>query len=155
MSDDSKPDDAAILFSDETLEVGGRTVEVREFRYLDGMTAAARARPLLEAMQAAMADGDDITPARLDQIIGDHAATWLLLIAMATREDAEWIASLPDAEGLALSLAFWRVNGPFFVRRLVLGAAAAEAARQSRSHESSPASSRQGSGETSTISPAA
>lgn len=123
------------------MTVGGEAVEVREFRYLEGLQAAGLARPVLAGLRELIEAEGEIQLEALDALIGAHADTWLTLIGMSTGRDLEWLAALSDQDGLALSLAFWRVNGPFFTRRLVLAAAAKGQATPSRSPKSSPPSS--------------
>ena len=125
------PDTAAelaALFSDERVRVAdpdsGRAVAltVREFRFLEGLQAAALARPLIEDMAAETADGADPdappTLAFVD-LLGKHAGLWLDLTARACGREAAWLARLGDADGLALRDAMWSANGAFFLRRYV------------------------------------
>ncbi|HSH28870.1 MAG TPA: DUF6631 family protein [Thiohalobacter sp.] len=137
--------DAEILFPDQTLEVGGEQVTVREFRYLEGARAAVIAAPLIKAMRELISGDDDISAEALDALIGEHVEIWLQLICMSTGKDPEWIAKLPDEDGMQLSLLFWEVNGPFFTRRLMLAAATGPEAeglsrlRRSSTNSSAPA----------------
>lgn len=139
---DTTGQDAAILFPDETLTLAGEEVMVREFRYAEGLRAAALARPLLAGLRALIEAQGDIEPEALDGLIGEHQAVWVDLLAMSAGRDAEWVGGLTDRDGLALSMAFWRANGPFFTRRLVVAAALAEGlgglSRSRRSSASSP-----------------
>lgn len=117
-------DETAILYPDETLELGGEQVTVREFRFTDGIRAAQIAQPILGALRSLIDHDTPITTEALDSIIADHVDVWMRLISMSTNLSEERITSLSDKDGISLSLAFWRVNGPFFTRRLVLAASA-------------------------------
>ena len=138
----ARDNDAAILFPDETVEIDGEQVTVREFRYLEGLRAAALARPLLAGLREIIETDDDIEPEALDALIGEHTDIWVQLIAMSTGLSAERIGELSDRDGVTLSMAFWRVNGPFFTRRLLLASAVASGlSGRSRSRKSSTSSS--------------
>ena len=145
MTDEANSDEE-ILFPDLVVEIDGEQVEVREFRYLDGLKATAIARPIIAGYRRLLDEqGEAFEPEALDEVIGEHAEAWTELLAISTGRDAAWVRSLSDGEGVALSLAFWEANGPFFVRRLMLSAAAARKIRadneRSRSEKSSAPSS--------------
>jgi hypothetical protein len=149
-------EDAEILFPDETLELSGEQVTVREYRYLEGLRASVVARPILAGLRELIeaCEGREIDPEALDELIGEHAEAWVGLIALATGRDPQWIKSLSDGDGLNLSLAFWRVNGPFFTRRLVIAGALRQGLRGlSRSPRSSTSSSGPATDETPPTSP--
>ncbi|MBB3231703.1 DUF6631 family protein [Halomonas stenophila] len=120
MSDHRPEQDPEILFPDETLRIGGEKIRVREFRYAEGLRAIALGRPILAALREHL-EADDIEPEVLDGVIAEHSDAWLQLIAMSIGKDVAWVEQLADADGLSLSMAFWRVNSAFFMRRLVLG----------------------------------
>jgi hypothetical protein len=142
MTDAKTTSDAEVLFAGEEITIGGETIMVREFRYLEGLKATAIARPILAGLRALIEARADFAPEALDALISEHHEAWLALISMSTGRPVEWIATLNDKAGIALSLTFWSVNGPFFTRRLVLaGALAAELGKLSRSRKSSPSSS--------------
>lgn len=138
-----KADDVEVLFADEEITLAGESIVVREFRYSDGLKAAALARPLFVDLREMMQNqAADIEAEALDCLIGTHHGIWMQLIAMSTGQTVEWVQALPDRHGVALSMAFWRVNGPFVTRRLVLaGAVAAGLERLFRSRRSSRSSS--------------
>lgn len=117
--------DAEILFPDETIEVGGKSVTVREFRYVEGLKAAAIARPFLAGLRAFISEREEIDPESLDALIGVHSDVWVQLISISTREPIDWLVNLSDEDGLELSMTFWRVNASFFTRRLVMGSVVA------------------------------
>lgn len=149
----SAPEDAEILFSDETITIGKEQIVVREFRYLEGLAATPIARPIIQGLRELVAHSGDFEPEALDELIATNRDAWLELVSMSTGKPVEWIAGLRDRAGTDLSLAFWRVNGPFFTRRLQLATAlAAGLARLSRSRKFSRSSSPPASAETITTS---
>lgn len=147
-------DDSQVLHPDASMTIDGREVEVREFRYKDGLRAAAIARPIISGLRGLISEikgRDEIDLSALEEIMGEHPDAWVELIALSTGQDADWIAGLPDREGLNLSILFWEVNAPFFTRRLVLSIASEQPQEnRSRPQKSSPNSSAPATGETTT-----
>ncbi|HSH30037.1 MAG TPA: DUF6631 family protein [Thiohalobacter sp.] len=97
-------------------------VLIRELRYGESLEAARIARPLLDDLSELVSGGDPISADDIDALNARHSDIWLHLIAISTSLTPEQVADLPEADGAALSLAFWDVNRGFFMRRLVLGA---------------------------------
>lgn len=119
MSDSSTPSTARPPTMDETLEIQGESVVVHEFRFVEGLRAVGLAKPMLTEFSE-RAEADSLEPEDLDGVLAAHLDNWMQLLSMSTGRDVEWLASLRDADGLALSLAFWRVNSGFFIRRMLL-----------------------------------
>jgi hypothetical protein len=107
-----------ILFPDKTLPIGGEEIIVHEFKYLEGLKAAAIAQPLLSALLALIQDEAKMGLPELDRVIGAHADVWMQLLAMSTGKTTEWVSDLDDADGTLLSMTFWEINGPFLLRRV-------------------------------------
>ena len=137
-----------ILFPDVEIEVRDPdtgapvTLTVREFRFREGLEAAALARPLIAALVDLAPEGADAAlpdPAALDAALGAHAGLWLELVARACGREAAWLARLCDGDAHALTMAMWGANGGFFMRRVVGALAMREGAG---SLFRSPASSR-------------
>lgn len=150
-------DDLEVLFDENTLDIEGERIVVREYRYLDGLRAAAIARPILAGLREhieSLEGPEDLAPEVIDALIGEHYMVWLELIALCVDRSPEWVGSLPDSAGQRLSLAFWGANANFFTRRLVVSAAVAQGmASRCRGAKSSPPSSPPATDETTTISP--
>lgn len=87
------------------------TVEVREFRLLDGLKSARIGRGLIRALAAAA--GAEASSEDAEDAMAEHAGEWLALLALATGRDAEWLARLSDANGAVLAAAQWEINGGF------------------------------------------
>lgn len=142
-------DDLAVMFPDVGVQVRdpetGETVAltVREPRFRESLEIGAAMRPLIAAMAEIAPDDPAEAPdaTALDEVLGRHADDWLALIAHATGRDADWIGSLADEDGHALSLAIWETHGPLLVRRVAMAKAAA---RRSRTEGSSTSSSGPG-----------
>ena len=120
---------------DQTVEIAGETITVREFRYHEAIEAASLARQFLTAMRAvvnkANEAGDVIQPEDLDVLIAEHADVWLRLVAMCCDRDLVWVEALPDHEAHKLQMAFWSANAIFFTSRLAFSAASARALKRS------------------------
>jgi len=136
--------DLQVLYPDREVTIAGEALTVREFRYREGLEVAVLARPFLFSLRALfMAPDDEFTDEAFLALVEENPDVWLALVAKACGRDIEWVANLPNAEAMKLQNIFWEVNGPFFMRRLVWGAAfvAGARARRSRSRKSSPSSS--------------
>jgi hypothetical protein len=107
-----------IIFPDKTLNIGDEEITVHEFKYLEGLSAAAIAQPLLADLLSLIQDADTMGLPELDRIIGKNADVWTQLLAMSARKPAEWVAELNDTDGTLLSMTFWEINGPFLLRRV-------------------------------------
>ncbi len=116
-------DELKVLFPDVEIEVRdpdtGEPVvlTVREFRFREGLEAAALARPLIAALEALVPEDAETAlpdPAALDAALGAHADLWLELVARACGRDAAWLARLGDGDAHAVTLAMWGANGGFF-----------------------------------------
>ena len=109
-----------LLFPDKTITIGGEDVIVHEFTYLEGLSAAAIAQPLLTDLMAMINQCDTLGTPEIDRVIGNNAAIWLQLLAMSIGKPLEWAEKLSDADGTLLSMTFWEMNGPFLLRRVVV-----------------------------------
>lgn len=135
--------DLQVLFPDREIEIAGEKLTVREFRYREGLQAAALARPFLAGLRELLTGAGEIEPEAVLALQAEHAAAWLELVALSCGKPVEWVANLPDKDAMALDGVFWEVNSPFFMRRLKWAAAFAAEARvvRSRSRKSSRTSS--------------
>lgn len=111
--------DAEILFPDVAVTLStGEQVTVREFRYLEGLRAVALARPLLDRLRELGATA--ATQTVIETLLLEHWETWAELLCLACDRDQRWLSQLADQDGMTLTMAFWRANSSFFMRRLVL-----------------------------------
>lgn len=125
--------------TDETLQVAGETVIVREFRYREGLEAAVLARPFLAGLRVLMvATNEEIEAEDIDTIIAENRDSWLKLVALSCGRDVAWVADLPDQDAMNIQLAFWSANSRFFKRRLLIGAAFAAAVKAQQAPTPSP-----------------
>lgn len=160
---DGAVDELAMLYPDQEIEIAGETIFVREFRYLEGLKARALARPFLNELRDIIGNDNALpSPEALADAVAHHGEIWCELMASVcgeappARKSADWVAALSPVDAAKLEEAFWRANGFFFVRRLLVEAAtAAAAARLARSRTSSSISSAPASDATSTTSPSA
>lgn len=115
---EAEVNESAILFPDKTLTIGSEEIVTHEFKYLEGLKAAAIAQPLLAALSALIRDMSEMGLPELDRVIGDNAEVWTQLLAMSVGKPVEWVAELNDVDGTLLSMTFWEINGPFLLRRV-------------------------------------
>ncbi len=140
-------DELGVLFPDQEVTVTDPEtghpvdVEVREFRFREGLEAQALARPLIESLADSFEDDGRIEGVTVADVLARHADLWLELVARAVGggagKNTEWLASLSDADGDALSDAMWSANGSFFTRRVV-ATVAARVRKQKEAESGSP-----------------
>lgn len=116
---DAGLDDLNVLAPDVTLELGGRSITVREYRFMQGLAVRVSAKPLIDDVEAFVADGE-ATDAGIEdyvELLAKHAALVRTLMADSIEgADAAWIDTLNDVDGQLLLLTWWGVCGRFFVR---------------------------------------
>lgn len=115
-------DDLEILHPEREIEIGGRTVTVREYGGVEGMLLAAAAAPVvhnLAAITHADRNGDLLAYLNLQAIFSKHVDAITGMVAQACDQPRAWVESLGDADLQSLLVTWWAVNGPFFVRRVV------------------------------------
>lgn len=115
-------DDLEILHPERKLEIAGTTVTMREYGFVEGMRLAATAAPIvhdLSTITGAADDGGMLEYARLQAVFATHVDAITGMVAQACDQPREWVEGLGDGDGQALLFAWWAVNGPFFVRRVL------------------------------------
>lgn len=112
-------DDLTILHPDLELELAGRKVTVREYRFVPGLRVRAKAKPLVADLQAQIETGEALTEDVIDILAKHEALVRELILESIEEADADWIESLDDHDGQQLLLAWWGVNGPFFLGQIV------------------------------------
>ena len=128
-------DDIAILHPDGGLTVAGRTLAVREYGYIEGLTLQAGIRLFLDALYQLFAKSSaPPKAAQVRDVFAGDAVTvqWLMAqsftpyaespdklpdFAREVAENAKWVATLNDVQGDALLSVWWGVNRHFFTRR--------------------------------------
>jgi len=117
-----KPDDGSkdlgILNPDITLELAGRTVTVREPRFVQGLRIRAKAHELTRDLTASIKSGEGFTDDVLDVLAKHDELARELVCEVTEGADVDWIEGLSDADGEKLLLAWWTCCGPFFVRQI-------------------------------------
>lgn len=123
----SAEDDLAILHPDREVRVGGETVTVREYRFVEGLRLRAAAAPLVDALGELVQQHAD-----LDQIyalLAEHEGLLLDLIALAIDKPVGFVEGLSGPEGELLMDTWWVVNASFFTRAVQRRMLAARAHR--------------------------
>lgn len=108
-----------ILFPNADLEIGGETVTVREFGFVESMKLEPIAYPIIQALADIGEEWDTVGHTEVMRVIADHDEAYARLIAASVNRPLEWVQRLSDKDGMTLSTAFWKVNNGFFVRRLL------------------------------------
>lgn len=112
-------DDLTTLFSTREATIAGRAVTVRELTFPQSMALNARMAPVIEALLPHYgAEGDGIDSDTLMAALAAQPDVALELLTLSTGQPAEWLAALPEHEGMHLLLLCVAVHIPFFARRL-------------------------------------
>lgn len=110
--------DLEILHPEQALQIGGRSVTVREYGFVEGLRVRPKIAPFLDDLYATMQQGEDIELEVVLDIIGRHHELMLELIAQAADVDQPFLEQLTPEEGDLLLMTWWVVNGPFVLRQL-------------------------------------
>lgn len=110
--------DLSVMLPDVTLTLAGRAVTVREYRFVDGLEARAKGKPLIDdlvEMMRSRAALDATVEDYVDLLVRHRNLVRELMATSIEGADADWIDSL-GADGETLLLTWWGVCGRFFVR---------------------------------------
>jgi hypothetical protein len=148
MTDNSPAQDLRDLIGHGEVEVGGKTLVVSAYGFLQVGRAEALAAEagLLDGLLdlfGTTADPESIDLAALRRVLFRDPERLAELLALATGQPADWIQTLGSGDTLLLVSTWWAVNHGFFIDLLVaeLGARAHRRARGQPGQPSSPPSS--------------
>lgn len=116
---DARANDLNTIFPDVPIEIAGRKLTVREYRFTDGMRARTKGAPLIRDLEDMVKDGAAVDAGIEDYIdvLAKHdALTRELMAESIDGADADFIDGLSADDGYALLIAWWGVAGRFFVR---------------------------------------
>ena len=117
-------DDLEVLHPERPLTIAGRDITVREYGFVEGLRLLPIAEPIIAGLQGDLERGAP-TFESIMGILAQHADVAVRLLAVACDVDAEWIETLSQDEGHLLLMAWWSVNGPFYLRTAATRAAVA------------------------------
>lgn len=112
--------DLDILMPNRTVIIGGKDVVVREYGFYEGGRLAPFTAPIIASLKEIIREKQDVQITDLLQLTYKHIDEMLELLAIATGEDKDWIAALPQKDGATLATVWWGVNGPFCVETAVV-----------------------------------
>lgn len=142
---DDGADDLEVLHPEREFELDGRKIVMREYGFVEGLRLAAQAAPVVQDLASLANNRDDAEGLRsfanLESVFARHEDALLALVAQACDQPVAWVRDLDDENGRSLLLAWWAVNGPFFVRRVITELQMRLAAVPSAGDASTPASS--------------
>ena len=119
---DNPLEDLYVLAPDVPLTLAGRELTVREYRFIDGLRARAKAVPLIDDLTAMVDAGDAEdagVEAYLDLLARHEALVRELMVDSIEGADADFIDGLSDVDGTQLLVTWWTVAGRFFWRAVV------------------------------------
>lgn len=112
-----KPSDMEVLHPERIVPLGGETITIREYGNLEWLRALPKAAPLVEAIAEMLSGPEEPTYELVLATIATHTDALLPLILQAADRDLAWFESLPPTDAELLLMAWWGVNGHFFVQR--------------------------------------
>lgn len=117
-------EDLYVMQPDVVLEIDGHKITIGEYRLFDGMTARAKAAPLINDLEALAKDGtatDAGIEAYLDLLAKHRVLTReLILLAVAEEDrDADFINDIKGPNAERLLMTWWGTCSRFFWRAVV------------------------------------
>lgn len=119
-AEQSAADELNVLFPDQRLEIGGKSIEVREYTLLQQMQYRDKFEPFIQSLRALLSSNEELTFDAVQACIAKHYDDVFTLIGIATGESQSFIQNLKGEDADALLAAWWVVNSDFFVKRVVL-----------------------------------
>jgi hypothetical protein len=116
---DEGNDDLEVLNPNREITIAGIKVTIREYGFVEGLGVRARSSNFLNDLLAALSSTHQVVLEEIVTLIEHHSETLLPEIALAANVDMEFIERISEREGETLILAWWVVNGPFFLARAV------------------------------------
>lgn len=128
-------EDISTLHPDGGIVLKNRSVVVREYGYIEGLTLQAGIKLFLQALYGLFAKAAaPPTAEQVREVFAAHAVTvqWLMAqsitvypedprelqaFAQEVAENAKWVSTLDDIQGDALLAVWWGTNRGFFTRR--------------------------------------
>jgi hypothetical protein len=134
-------DDLDVLHPERVLHIAGQDITVREYGHLEWLRLLPAAAPLVADIAALLGRGDDPDYEAVLLLLAERIDGVLPLVLQAAGMDRDAFEALDPADGEALLLAWWSVNGRFFVQRAATRAVLARLKRPSAGVSSTPPSS--------------
>jgi hypothetical protein len=104
---------------DLTVDIGGETVTVREYRFFEGLQLLQTQAAFFDDLYATISR-DGAQPGFYDVMLvfAKHEGGISLMVAKAIDRDIDWVRNLRTSDGEGLMLLWWEVNGGFFIRTI-------------------------------------
>ena len=112
-----KPSDMEVLHPEQILPLGGEIVTIREYGNLEWLRALPKAAPLVAAIADMLIGPEEPGYELALSTIATHADALMPLILQAADRDIAWFEGLSSGDAEMLLMAWWGVNGHFFVQR--------------------------------------
>lgn len=122
----------AVAYLPHTIRLGNRWVKVREYQHAEWLQLLSRAEPLIAALAAQVAIGEEPTYELALEVLAANHPMLLPLVAQAADLPPGYVEELPPDDGELLLMTWWGVNGCFFVSRALNRVAVREGERKAR-----------------------
>lgn len=113
----AEPTDLVVLHPDHKLVLAGEKLEVREYRNLEWLRLLPAAEPLVTSIAAQLTSPEPPSYESALAVIAENADTLMPLVVQSIDRDLAFVERISKDELELLLMAWWGVNGHFFVRR--------------------------------------
>ncbi|MGA7437652.1 MAG: DUF6631 family protein [Luteibacter sp.] len=111
-------DDLAVLHPEITVPIKGEFIVVREYGLVEGLKVRYLLGPFNADLHALFDKGPFLTDDVID-LFGAHVDLIMEAVAIAIDKPVAWVRGLDEENGNTLLMAWWGVQGPFFLRQIV------------------------------------
>lgn len=123
--------DLSILFPDQSLLIGGKTVKLKEYAFVEWLTLRQTYAPFIAKFTELMTASDDVLVDDVLEFFEDEFADLKGLILASIGETAKFLDGLSLTEMESLMLGWWQVNKHFFMKSVVRAVRKNQATSQS------------------------
>jgi hypothetical protein len=111
-------DDLQVLHPNQVVVIGGQSITVREYGFVEGLQLRPKIQPLLDDLYV-LIKGGPIDMEDVIVLLGNHHVLTTELVAIAADVDQAFLAGLGQRDGYKLLMAWWAANGPFYLAALM------------------------------------
>lgn len=109
-------EDLSVLFPDQTIPLGGKTVTVQEYPFMTWIELKPQCSEINSQLAAFMTREADVSIDELLECFEDNFQIMQKLLSVSISESIEYLKTLSDDEMQSLMLTWWGVNNHFFLR---------------------------------------
>lgn len=117
MADPEQADDLDILYPEQTMEISGRAITMKEYSFGEVLKHRRLMQPLVDGLRRLAGEtGTGLSMEDILDMIADNHELIVRLIALACDQEKDWVEGLSASAGNDMLYLWWSVNGPFLMR---------------------------------------